>query len=39
LNSKQHGLGGAIPINMLQTDAGSREVEELLLRIEYGVIS
>ena len=39
LNSKQHGLGGAVPINMLQTDAGSREVEELLLRIEYGVIS
>jgi putative toxin-antitoxin system antitoxin component (TIGR02293 family) len=39
LNNKQHGLGGAVPINMLQTDAGSREVEELLLRIEYGVIS
>jgi len=39
LNSKQYGLGGAIPLNMLQTDAGSREVEELLLRIEYGVIS
>ena len=39
LNSKQHGLGGAVPISMLQTDAGSREVEELLLRIEHGVIS
>ncbi|OPY70736.1 MAG: hypothetical protein A4E57_00353 [Syntrophorhabdaceae bacterium PtaU1.Bin034] len=39
LNTKQHGLGGAVPINMLQTDAGSREVEELLLRIEHGVIS
>lgn len=39
LNSEQYGLGGAVPLNMLQTDAGSREVEELLLRIEYGVIS
>jgi putative toxin-antitoxin system antitoxin component (TIGR02293 family) len=39
LNSRQHGLGGVVPINILQTDAGSREVEELLLRIEYGVIS
>ena len=39
LNSTQHGLGGAVPISMLQTDAGSREVEELLLRTEHGVIS
>jgi putative toxin-antitoxin system antitoxin component (TIGR02293 family) len=39
LNSSQHGLGGAVPFRMLQTDAGAREVEELLIRIEYGVIS
>jgi putative toxin-antitoxin system antitoxin component (TIGR02293 family) len=39
LNSKQYGLGGAVPINMLQTDAGSREVEGLLHRIEHGIIS
>ena len=39
LNSAQHGLGGAVPFKMLQTDAGAREVEELLIRIEYGVIS
>jgi putative toxin-antitoxin system antitoxin component (TIGR02293 family) len=39
LNSIQHGLGGAVPFKMLQTDAGTREVEELLIRIEYGVIS
>ena len=39
LNSPQHGLGGRIPFDMLQTDAGAREVEELLLRIDYGVIS
>jgi putative toxin-antitoxin system antitoxin component (TIGR02293 family) len=39
LNSKQHGLGGAVPFDMLQTDAGAREVEALLIRIDYGVIS
>ena len=39
LNTPQHGLGGCIPFSMLQTDAGSREVEELLNRIDYGVIS
>ena len=39
LNSAQYGLGGAVPFKMLQTDAGAREVEELLIRIEYGVIS
>ncbi len=39
LKSPQHGLGGLIPFDMLQTDAGSREVEELLVRIDYGVIS
>ncbi|MCX5805642.1 MAG: DUF2384 domain-containing protein [Proteobacteria bacterium] len=39
LNSAQHGLGGVVPFEMLQTDAGTREVEELLTRIEYGIIS
>jgi len=39
LISPQHGLGGRVPFDMLQTDAGAREVEELLLRIDYGVIS
>ncbi len=39
MRSPQHGLGGAIPFDMLQTDAGTREVEELLTRIDYGVIS
>lgn len=39
LNSPQHGLGGHVPLDMLQTDAGTREVEELLTRIDYGVIS
>ncbi len=39
LKSPQYGLGGRLPFDMLQTDAGAREVEELLLRIDYGVIS
>ena len=39
LRSPQHGLGGAVPFEILQTDAGTREVEELLVRIDYGVIS
>lgn len=39
LKSPQYGLGGRLPFDMLQTDAGAREVEELLIRIDYGVIS
>jgi putative toxin-antitoxin system antitoxin component (TIGR02293 family) len=39
LKSPQFGLGGRIPFDMLQTDAGTREVEGLLTRIDYGVIS
>ena len=39
LNNPQYGLGGRVPFDLLQTDAGVREVEELLLRIDYGVIS
>ncbi|MBI5665786.1 MAG: DUF2384 domain-containing protein [Nitrospirae bacterium] len=29
----QHGLGGLVPFDMLQTDAGACEVDELLVRI------
>jgi len=39
LKSPQYGLGGLLPFDMLQTDAGAREVEELLVRIDYGIIS
>lgn len=39
LKSPQYGLGGLVPFDMLQTDAGACEVEELLVRIDYGVIS
>lgn len=39
MHRPQHGLGGRIPYEMLQTEAGARDVEDLLGRIEYGVIS
>ena len=39
LHKPQYGLGGRVPLEMLQTEAGAREVEDLLGRIEYGVIS
>jgi putative toxin-antitoxin system antitoxin component (TIGR02293 family) len=35
----QIGLGGSTPIDLMTTDAGSAEVERLLLRIEHGVYS
>ncbi len=39
LSRPQFGLGGAIPIEMLQTEEGAEEVENLLGRIQYGVYS
>lgn len=39
LNSRQFGLGGAVPLDFAQTEVGAREVENLLGRIEYGVYS
>ncbi len=39
LRRQQVGLGGKIPLELLHTEAGSKEVEALLWRIEYGVIS
>ena len=39
LNAPQVGLGGAIPLDYAETEAGAREVERLLTRIEYGVYS
>jgi putative toxin-antitoxin system antitoxin component (TIGR02293 family) len=35
----QVGLGGETPLDLLHTEAGAKEVEDLLWRIEYGVIS
>jgi putative toxin-antitoxin system antitoxin component (TIGR02293 family) len=39
LKHPQYGLGGAVPLDYARTEAGAREVENLLGRIEYGVYS
>ena len=39
LHAPQHGLGGRVPIELLATEAGSREVETLLERIEHGFLA
>lgn len=39
LLSPQIGLGEAVPLDFAQTEAGAREVEDLLGRIEHGVYS
>jgi len=39
LRSPQIGLDSRVPLDLMTSEAGSREVEALLMRIEYGVIS
>ena len=39
LKTSQFGLGGAIPLEYATTEAGAREVEELLHRIDHGVLA
>lgn len=39
LSRAQTGLGGKIPFDLMTTEAGSEQVEQLLLRIEHGVYS
>ncbi len=39
LKSPKSALGGEIPLELLDTEIGAREVENLLGRIEYGVYS
>jgi len=39
LQQPQVGLGGRIPLDFIRTEAGAREVEDLLGRMEYGIIS
>ena len=39
LRTEQVGLGGEVPLDLIRTDAGAREVERLLGRIDYGVLS
>ncbi len=38
LHIPQTGLGGRVPLDMMRTEAGAQEVEDLLGRIEYGVV-
>jgi putative toxin-antitoxin system antitoxin component (TIGR02293 family) len=39
LHSPQHGLGGRVPFDLLSSEAGAREVESLLERIEHGFLA
>jgi len=39
LKHPQYGLGGAVPLDYATTEAGAREVENLLGRMKYGVYS
>jgi putative toxin-antitoxin system antitoxin component (TIGR02293 family) len=39
IRRRQVGLGDKAPLDLLHTEAGAKEVEDLLWRIEYGVIS
>jgi len=39
LQKSNRALGGVMPIERLRTEPGARQVEEILLRIEHGVIS
>jgi putative toxin-antitoxin system antitoxin component (TIGR02293 family) len=39
MHDEQVGLGGRSPIELMRTEAGAREVESLLVRIEHGVLS
>ncbi len=39
LTSPQPGLSQRVPLDLMGTEVGSREVEALLQRIDYGVIS
>lgn len=39
LNRPNRSLGGAVPLELLETEAGSEQVDTILGRIEYGVYS
>jgi putative toxin-antitoxin system antitoxin component (TIGR02293 family) len=39
LKAPQFGLNGAIPLEYAATEAGAREVEDLLRRIDYGLLA
>lgn len=39
LRRPNRALGGEAPVTLLDTDVGARQVEDLLGRIEYGIVS
>jgi putative toxin-antitoxin system antitoxin component (TIGR02293 family) len=39
LKTPQLGLAGRIPLHVAKTEAGAREVETLLKRIDYGILA
>ena len=39
LSSPKRALGGAVPAELAKTEAGAREVEALIGRLEHGVFS
>ena len=39
LHRPQTGLNERVPLELIRTEAGNKEVEELLYRIEYGIYS
>ena len=39
LHAENQALGGNTPISFLDTEVGERQVEDLLNRINYGVLS
>lgn len=39
LRDENMALGGEVPLELLRTDIGARQVEEILGRIEYGLYS
>jgi putative toxin-antitoxin system antitoxin component (TIGR02293 family) len=39
LKRPQFGLGGKIPLELMKSETGAREVEALLMRIEHGILA
>jgi putative toxin-antitoxin system antitoxin component (TIGR02293 family) len=39
LKTPRRGLGGKIPLDLMETEAGAQEVEDLIGRLRHGVIS
>lgn len=39
LKTPNRALGGEVPLDLLDTDIGARQVEEILLRLNYGIFS